>query len=93
LATILVAALAAAGCGGGSSASAPTTTGRYSVRETPSYDKAKAACGGMSREALARSLGLSTTDTVTIAKRYAERTAPLAQRGGVYNGCYAALTK
>jgi hypothetical protein len=93
LATVLVALLASGGCGGGSSDHAPTSTGKFSIRETPSYDKAKSACGAVSRETLARSLGLSTTDRAAIAERYAAQKAPLAARQGVYDGCYAALNK
>jgi hypothetical protein len=93
LATILVAAIASGGCGGGSSDHAPTSPGKFSIRETPNYNKARSACGAVSREALARSLGLSTTDAVAIAKRFAEQKAPLAARQGVYEGCYAALSK
>jgi hypothetical protein len=91
--TIPIAALAGGGCGGGSGDHTSTTRGKFSIRETLSYDKAKSACGAVSRETLARSLGLSTTDPVAIAKKYATQKAPLAARQGVYDGCHAALTK
>jgi hypothetical protein len=93
LLTILLALLGGGGCGGGNGDRAPTSTGKFSIRETPSYDTAKSACGAVSRETLARSLGLTTTDPVAIAKKYATQKAPLAARQGVYDGCYAALTK
>jgi hypothetical protein len=92
----VVAALALGGCGSGAG-DTPTTKSKApvstSVRELPSYDTAKTACGAVPREALARSLGVPATDADAIARKYAERHAPLAQRQGVYEGCHAALTK
>lgn len=93
LVTILVAALASGGCGGGGDRTTTTSRGKFSIRETPSYKSASSACGAVPREALAQTLGLSTVDAAAIAKKYAEQKAPLAARRGVYDGCYAALTK
>jgi hypothetical protein len=90
LVTSLAAALAIGGCGG---AGTPASTSKFSIRGTPSYETARSACGAVPRETLARGLGLSTTDAAAIARKYAEQKAPLAARQGVYDGCYAALTK
>ena len=97
----LIAAAALAGFGCGSEAqdtvTATTSTGKagdaVSIRQTPSYKSAEAACGAVPGETLAGRLGVATTDPEALAKKYAERNAPLARRQGVYEGCYAALTR
>jgi hypothetical protein len=94
--TMVFATLALGGCGSAADET-PSTTSKApistSVRELPSYETAKTACGAVPRVALARSLGVPATDAVAVAKKYAERHAPLARRQGVYEGCYAALTR
>jgi hypothetical protein len=94
---MVVAALMLGGCGDTADDAPTTTTSKApastSARTLPSYKTAKAACGAVPRTTLARSLGVSATDAAAVAKIYAERHAPLAQRHGVYEGCYAALSK
>jgi hypothetical protein len=93
---IMVVAVMVGGCGSTGDKTPPTTSTApvsSSMRKLPSYKAAKIACGAVPRETLARALGLSATDAVAVARKYAERHAPLARRQEVYEGCYAALNK
>jgi hypothetical protein len=96
---IAAAALAAFGCGSEArdTTTPATSTGKagdaVSIRQTPSYKSAEAACGAVPAQTLAGRLGVATTDPEALARKYAERNAPLAQRQDVYEGCLAALTR
>jgi hypothetical protein len=86
-----VSTLVVAGCGGDDE-SGTTRTTPVSSGQSPSYSSAKRACGAAPVEALARSVGLSTADPATIAKKYAQRNAPVALRRDVEEGCLDGLT-
>lgn len=87
---IATTALLVGGCGGGDGSS--TTSKALPASSAPSFSSARRACDAGS-DALARALGLSTTNPATLAKAYAERKAPPALREQAFKGCYAGLVK
>jgi hypothetical protein len=93
VALLTATALVTGGCSGGGEGHATTSRVRISTSSAPSFETAKRACGSTGSNALARTLGVSTSDPATLAKAYAERKAPPALREQAFKGCYAGLVK